>query len=82
MAKKMLKADLEKEVARKEEVIVGLHEERNKLQELLDTATAALEDAKLVQNDNVYDAGEQKFIKFYQYGFYVLLTINILQLLF
>ena len=78
----MLKADLEKEVARKEEVIVGLHEERNKLQELLDTATAALEDAKLVQNDNVYDAGEQKFIKFYQYGFYVLLTINILQLLF
>ena len=43
---------------------------------------AALEDAKLVQNDNVYDSGEQKFIKFYQVGFFILLGLNILQLLF
>lgn len=43
---------------------------------------AALEDAKLVQDNNVYDAGEQKFIKFYQYGFFVLLALNILQAIF
>ena len=39
---------------------------------------AALEDAKLVQNDNVYDAGEQKFIKIYQYGFFASLILNII----
>ena len=43
---------------------------------------ATLEDAKLNQDDNVYDAGEQKFIKIYQYGFYILLALNILQLIF
>ena len=37
---------------------------------------AALEDAKLVQNDNIYDKGEQKFIKFYQYGFFALLGLQ------
>ena len=42
----------------------------------------ALEDAKLVQDNNVYDVGEQKFIKIYQWGFYVLALFNILQLIF
>ena len=42
----------------------------------------ALEDAKLVQDNNVYDVGEQKFIKIYQWGFYVLAFFNILQLIF
>ena len=41
-----------------------------------------VEDAKLVQDNNVYDKGEQKFIKIYQYGFWILLGINILQLVF
>ena len=40
---------------------------------------AALEDAKLKQNDNVYDAGEQKFIKIYQWGFFGLLLLHILR---
>ena len=42
----------------------------------------ALEDAKLVQDNNVYDVGEQKFIKIYQWGFYILALFNILQLIF
>ncbi len=40
---------------------------------------AALEDAALKQNDNVYDAGEQKWIKLYQWGFYALLLGHILR---
>ncbi len=43
---------------------------------------ALVEDAKLKQDDNVYDVTEQKFIKFYQYGFFILLALNILQLIF
>ena len=43
---------------------------------------ASLEDALLNQDDNIYDQGEQKWIKFYQYGFYVLLAFNLLQLIF
>ena len=43
---------------------------------------ASLEDALLNQDDNIYDKGEQKWIKFYQYGFYVLLAFNLLQLIF
>ena len=39
----------------------------------------ALEDATLNQDDNVYDKGEQKFIKIYQYGFFILLALNIIQ---
>ena len=38
---------------------------------------AALEDAKLVQNDNVYDSGEQKWIKIYQIGFFISVALNI-----
>ena len=41
-----------------------------------------LEDAALKQDNNVYDKGEQKFIKIYQWGFYILLVFNILQLIF
>ena len=37
---------------------------------------AALEDAKLVQNDNVYDKGEQKWIKIYQIGFFISVALN------
>ena len=40
---------------------------------------AALEDAKLVQDNNVYDKGEQKWIKIYQWGFYALLLGHILR---
>lgn len=42
---------------------------------------AALEDAQLKQDDNVYDAGEQKFIKFYQWGFYILAVAHIVRFL-
>ena len=38
---------------------------------------AALEDALLNQDDNIYDAGEQKWIKIYQYGFIVSVLLNI-----
>ena len=82
MNKKMLKADLIKEVERKEEVIVKVTEDRNKLADLLAEAKATIEDAKLNQDDNVYDSGEQKFIKFYQVGFFVLLGLHLLRFLF
>ena len=39
----------------------------------------ALEDALLVQDNNVYDQGEQKWIKIYQWGFYALLVLHILR---
>ena len=38
---------------------------------------ASLEDALLNQDDNIYDKGEQKWIKFYQYGFIVSVLLNI-----
>ena len=38
---------------------------------------AALEDATLNQDDNIYDKGEQKWIKFYQIGFIVSVLLNI-----
>ena len=41
---------------------------------------AALEDAKLNQDDNIYDAGEQKWIRFYKLGFLSLLAFNLTQL--
>ena len=47
---------------------------KDKIQEL----EMLLEDASLNQNDNIYDKGEQKFIKIYQYGFFILLAFNIL----
>ena len=40
---------------------------------------ASLEDALLVQDNNVYDQGEQKWIKIYQWGFYALLVLHILR---
>ena len=40
---------------------------------------ASLEDALLNQDDNIYDKGEQKWIKIYQVGFFIMLGLNILQ---
>lgn len=40
----------------------------------------ALKDALLIQDNNVYDKREQRFIKFYQWGFYVLVVVNAIQL--
>ncbi len=39
--------------------------------------SALIEDASLDQSDNVYDKGEQKWIRFYQIGFFVSVIINI-----
>ena len=61
------------------EKIKELEGEANTLKHKLNDAYT---DAKLIQDNNVYDVGEQKFIKFYQYGFYILLVINILQIIF
>ncbi len=51
---------------------------KEKIKDLESKLEGALQDAKLNQDDNIYDSGEQKFIKFYQVGFYILLAVNIL----
>lgn len=51
---------------------------KEKIKDLESKLEGALQDAKLNQDDNIYDKGEQKFIKFYQVGFYILLAVNIL----
>lgn len=51
---------------------------KEKIKDLESKLEGALQDAKLNQDDNIYDSGEQKFIKFYQVGFYVLLAVNLL----
>ncbi len=40
---------------------------------------ALLEDAKLNQDDNIYDKGEQKFIAIYKYGFWFLLGMHLVR---
>lgn len=54
---------------------------KERIKELETEVKGFIEDATLSQDDNVYDTGEQKFIKFYKIGFWVLLAINILQII-
>lgn len=51
---------------------------KNKIKQLEE----ALADAQLKQNNNVYDRGEQRWIKFYQWGFFLLLIFNLLYFLY
>ena len=67
MAKKRFTfADAKQKIKELEEAFL---DEQQKVKDLL-------EDASLKQDNNVYDAGEQKFIKIYQWGFYILLVVN------
>ena len=51
---------------------------KEKIKELEDKLAAA----NIVHDDNVYEKDEVSWIKFYQYGFYILALFNILQLIF
>ena len=51
----------------------ALLDEQAKIKELID-------DAKLNQDDNIYDAGEQRFIKIYKYGFWISTALLIISL--
>ena len=55
---------------------------KEKIKELEEQLKDLAHDASLEQDNNVYDVGEQKFIKFYQYGFYALLLFTIIKALF
>ena len=46
----------------------------------ISTLEESLKDALLIQDNNVYDRGEQKFIKIYQWGFYISLIGNVVLL--
>lgn len=52
---------------------------KEKIKELEAQVKNLVDDAALNTDDNIYDKGEQKFIKIYKYGFHVLLILNILQ---
>lgn len=60
---------------------VEIKELKNKLKEAENKIVDFVHDSTLNQDDNIYDSQEQKFIKFYQYGFYVLLVVNIIQII-
>ena len=48
---------------------------KSRIAELEAELKGVIQDAKLNQDDNIYDKGEQKFIKIYKVGFWVLLVV-------
>ena len=68
---------MEKKVQKKRFTFAAAKE---RIAELESQIVELAQDAALNQDDNIYDAGEQKFIKIYKVGFFILLALNILQL--
>lgn len=52
---------------------------KDEIKELKNQVKNLIDDATLNQDNNVYDSVEQKFIKFYQYGFWGLLVLTIIR---